>query len=350
MRIIVPAPGQVRVPLERVRAVTSRTLELIGASSSERAIVTKALIAADLRGQHSHGVLRLPTIIGRAKAGLIVPGAVAHYQPIGPAMGVLDGAFGFGHVTATVAADRAMDLARTGGIGLVLVRASNHIGMLAHYLKRIAEAGLISLILTTTEPFVRPAGGSEPLLGTNPIGIGFPAKPPFLLDMSTGTTAIGKLLDARQRGQCIPPTWAIDRGGQPTTDPAEALLGAINPVGGVKGYGLSLAVALLAGVLTGTSTGRRVTGTLDSEHPATKGDLFLALDPSMLPWGSEVPARATGYLDEMRASRPTDPADPVLVPGDRGRAAEKATGQDGHLTLSAEVWSQIEALAVREDH
>ncbi len=336
---------EIQVPLERVRTITNRALELVDAGPAERDTVASALLAADLRGQHSHGILRLPTIIGRVRAGLIVPGAVARYESVGPSMGVLDGGFGFGHVTATDAADRAAELAASGGVGLVLVRHSNHIGMLAHYLERITAGGGIALILTTTEPFVRPAGGSEPLLGTNPIGIGFPADPPFLLDMSTGATAIGKLLDAQQRGRGISPTWAVDRDGHPTTDPTEALAGAINPVGGVKGYGLSLAVALLAGVLTGTATGRAVTGTLDTERACTKGDLFLVIDPTVLPWGSAVAADASSYLTELRSSRPIEPDTPVLTPGDRGRAAVEASVEDGHLRLAAEVWSHIEELA-----
>jgi LDH2 family malate/lactate/ureidoglycolate dehydrogenase len=109
----------------------------------------------------------------------------------------------------------------------------------------------------------------------------------------------------------------------------------------VKGYGLSLAVALMSGALTGTATGPRVHGVLDTRLVSTKGEVFLVLDPRRLPWGDEVSARATAYLAEVRRSSPVDPAHPVLIPGDRGRVrASLARGQD-RLRLTAQLWAEL---------
>lgn len=338
------------VPVAVVRQVVDSVLTHIGASSYERETVAAALFAADRRGQHSHGLQRLPAIVARVRAGLIVPGAMSVATPVGPSLAILDGHFGFGHVTAVDACHRAGELARQTGLGMVLVRHSNSFGMLAHYLERLAKAGLAAIILTTTEALVRPVGGCEPMVGTNPIGIAFPADPPFVLDMTTAATATARLKHARRREERIPLHWAVDELGRATDDPQAALRGALNPFGGEKGYGLGLAVTLLAGVLTGSATGRRVQGVTDARHVSTKGDLFLAIDPRVLPWGTDVFAAATGYLAEVRRSRPVNPLRPVHIPGDRGRSRARFAAQNDLMRLPTRLWSFLTLLAeVRND-
>lgn len=333
------------VPVAVVRHVVDSVLTHAGASSYERDTVAAALLAADLRGQHSHGLRRLPLIVARVRAGLIVPGVMSAVAPLGPSLATLDGNFGFGHVTAVDACHRVGELARQTGLGMLLVRHSNNFGMLAHYLERLAKAGLAAVIMTTTEAQVRPAGGTEPMVGTNPIGITFPSDPPFVLDMTTAATATARLKHARRRGERIPPTWAVDELGRATDDPDAALRGALNPFGGEKGYGLGLAVTLLAGVLSGTATGRRVHGVTDARRVSTKGDLFLAIDPRALPWRGEVNTAATAYLAEVRRSRPVDPSRPVLVPGDRARARARFAAERDHLRLPSRLWAALTLLA-----
>lgn len=339
-------PGRdVEVPLTAIRDTAVAALRHVGPSGYESDTVVTALLAADLRGRHSQGIARLPSIVDRVRAGVIVPGAMSDVSLLGPSLATLDGNFGFGQVTAVDACHRVGELARQSGVGLVLVRQSNHFGMLTHYLERLARSGLVTIIMTTTEATVRPAGGIDPLLGANPIGVAFPADPPFVLDMSSAATTVGKVTAARRRGERIPLTWAVDAAGRPTDDPQAALNGAINAIGGVKGYGLGLAVSLLAGVLTGTETGRRVQGGMDGRLVSTKGDLYLALDPRRLPWGEEVSRRATAFLAEIRRSRPVDPARPVLVPGDRGRARISMTSEEDRMLLPRRLWSALNLLA-----
>jgi LDH2 family malate/lactate/ureidoglycolate dehydrogenase len=336
---------EIDVSVPAVRRAADTALARVGATQYERDTIIDALLAADQRGQHSHGLLRLPTIVARARAGLIVPGAMSDFTELGPSLGVLDGNFGFGHVTAVDACQHVGELARRTGVGVLVVRRCNQFGMLAHYLERLGRAGLVAIVLSTTEAVVRPAGGTEPLLGANPIGIAFPADPPFVLDMSTAATTLGKLSSAEQHGEQIPLGLAVDELGRPTDDPAAALRGAINSFGGGKGYGLGLAVELLAGALTGTATGRRVHGVLDSRLVSTKGDLFIVLDPRRLPWGDEVSSRATAYLAEVRRSSPADPHRPVLVPGDRGRARASLATRPDRIRLSRRLWSMLSLLA-----
>jgi LDH2 family malate/lactate/ureidoglycolate dehydrogenase len=341
----VRALQQIEVARSAVRDVADRVLLQLGASDYERSSVLDVLFAADLRGQHSNGVQRLPAIAGRVRAGLIVPGALSSFVENGPSLVTLDGNFGFGPVTAIDACHRASELARCTGVGVVLVRHSNQFGMLAYYLERLARAGNAAILMGTSEAVARPAGGVGRVLGANRIGVAFPADPPFVLDMSTTATSVGRLIHAQQQGETIPPSWAVDELGRPTIDPDEALRGALNPFGGVKGYGLSLAITLLAGALTGTATGRQVRGVLDARMVSTKGELFVVVDPRRLAWGDEVGAQATAFLAEVRRSPPVDPTRPVLVPGDRGRARASFAASEDRMRLNASLWAQLKQLA-----
>ena len=183
-----------------------RVLEnLVGARPDDAHVVTDVLVEADLREQHSHGVLRLPTIVGRVQGGLIKVDAEPKMIEVAASVTIIDADRSFGHATAKRAMATAQEIASHQGIGLVGVRNNNHIGMLGYYAESAARSGFVGIISTTTEAFVHPYGGIERLLGTNPIAIGIPALPePFVLDFSTSATAIGKIIDASQRGAPIP--------------------------------------------------------------------------------------------------------------------------------------------------
>jgi hypothetical protein len=144
---------------------------------------------------------------------------------------------------ALFAMRQALQRASDTGIAAIGVRNNNHIGMLAYYAEYAARLGSVAIVLTTSEALVTPFGGAEALIGTNPIAIGFPAGPePFVLDMATSATAMGKVIDRKHRGEPLPGGWAVAADGRPTTDASAALLGALLPFGGAKGYGLGLAV------------------------------------------------------------------------------------------------------------
>lgn len=338
--------GTILVPADDERTLLLDVLRTLGAAPDEACIVGTVLLEADLRGQNSHGILRLPTIAERVQAGLIRPGVRPEVVWGTTALAQMDARHGFGHAMAERALRLALDRARQTGIAAVAVRNNNHIGMIGYYAEVAAEAGLVAIVLTTSEALVTPFGGAEAMIGTNPIAVGFPTSAsPFVLDMSTSATAMGKVIDRFQRGEPIPHGWAVGPDGLVTTDAALAMAGAIMPFGGAKGYGLGLAVELLAGALVGGATGREVRGTLDAEHPATKGDLFLAIDPSSLPGSQTLLDRAADYLESVRASRPAEGAEAPRVPGDRARAC-RAERLAGGIPLSEDAWEA--ALALRD--
>ena len=341
-----PAAEQrtLRVSADQERSLIEQVLLGVGATVDEACTVATILVEADLRGQSSHGILRLPIIVERVHAGLICPGVSPNLEWTSAALGHLDAAAGFGHVMALFAIRAAVRRATETGIAAIVVRNNNHIGMLAYYVECAAAAGAVGIVLTTSEALVTPHGGAEALIGTNPIAIGFPAQPePFVLDMATSATAMGKVIDRHQRGEALPGGWAVAADGQPTTNAAAALRGALLPFGGAKGYGLGLAVELLAGALVGAALGQQVHGTLDAEHPSSKGDLFIAINPCSLPSSDTLPERAGDYLDQIRHSRPAPGTASVHIPGDYARQRRQRRLQTG-IPLSHTAWDAAQEL------
>jgi len=289
----------------------------LGANEEEAFIQADVWTEADLRGIHSHGVQRLPVMATRIQKGLMKVNVKPELTWSTPSTLNVDGKDGFGTSTCEIALRELTPAARKYGIAALTVRNAAHIGMVGFYAERRANDGLICLAFTTTEVLVHPFGGAEALVGTNPIAIGIPGTPrPFLLDMATSVSAMGKIIAFKHRGEKIPEGWAIDKDGNPTTDPEAALHGSLTPAGGPKGYGLGISIAMLAGLLAGMPTGREVLGTLDTEYRCTVGDLFIVIDPKAFPGGDTLAAGVKNYLDELRASKPQKGFKQVSVPGD----------------------------------
>src|SRR5699024_9699273 len=207
----------------------------------------------------------------------------------------IDGGARLGPVVASTAAAEAIDRAESHGVGAVGVRNTNHLGMLGHYTDQIRREGPVGIAITNTEPAMPPYGGTDPVLGTNPIAIGLPTEPPFNLDMSTSGIARGTVLHLKETGEELARGVARGTAGEPTTDPEAALRGTILPLGGARGSGLAIAVEILAGGLVGAAMGESVTGTYHTEDSCTKGDLFLALDPSVLSGGTGFAETASSF-------------------------------------------------------
>jgi L-2-hydroxycarboxylate dehydrogenase (NAD+) len=297
----------------------------------------RLLVEAELRGHPSHGLLRLPRLVDRIKAGVADPAASGVHRWVGESFLEVDGQQGLGPVVAMSALDAITARARRTGVACAAVSRSNHLGMLALYAETIAERELVGICLTTSEAIVHPWGGREALLGTNPIAIGVPASPrPLVLDMATSAASMGKVHDYANRNLDLDPRWAVDADGNPTRNPAAAIAGSLTPFGGPKGYGLAIALETLIAALTDSALGRDVVGTLDSIHPSTKGDLFIAATPP-----GDGRAREIGaYLDLVRASSRQRPAEPVQVPGDGSRVRRQRAIEDG-FDIPGEIWASL---------
>lgn len=327
---------RVLVDVDRLRGVIVRALGSAGATSSDATVQADMLVEAELREQPSHGLLRLPVLVSRLRAGLLQSGAAPILTWKTDAVLSVDGARAFGPVAGKVTVDAMLE--RIGRTGVVVATVSNagHLGMLAPYVERLAAGGCVGIALTVSEALVHPWGGSRALVGTNPIGISVPtADLPIVLDMSTAASSAGRILDYALRGEALPPGWAVDADGRPTTDAAAATDGAISPFGGAKGYALGVTLGALVGLLSGSSFGSDVHGTLDTTMPVSKGDLFVAFSVNLF-GASEHLESLSRYLDEVRDSGTNDRV--VAVPGDRARSARLRHGAEG-IRIDPQLWA-----------
>lgn len=304
----------------------------------------RVLVEADLRGQSSHGLQRLPVLVGRIRNGVLDPASQPVSTWVTDTFLAVDGARGFGPAVAFAAVKQLAERAEETGVAVAAISNSNHLGMLACYVEELAARGLVGIALTTSEALVHPWGGTQMMVGTNPLGIALPTDgdEPLVLDMATGSVSMGKILSFARRGEPIPLGWAVDEAGTPTTDASAAARGAISPFGGPKGYALGLALEVLVGLLTDSELGRRVKGTLDDSEVCNKGDVLLGFSPRRLGLESAV-ARVARYLNEVRASPRQPGVTAIDVPGDRSRALSARRKEEG-IPVDPALWAAVEQL------
>jgi LDH2 family malate/lactate/ureidoglycolate dehydrogenase len=228
----------------------------VGAPRGDAEAVSEHLVLANLRGLDSHGAfIRLPGYLPDIEKGLInVRPNISIVKETG-STALLDGDNCLGQIAAMKATELAIEKAKAMGLGIVGARNINHVGFLAHYALEAVNHRLIGLACTSSFPYVVPWGGRKPVFGTNPLCIGFPidGKKSIILDMATSSVSGGKIAVAAAKEQTIPKGWALDRNGKPITDPKKFLKeGMLLPFGRYKGYGLSLSVEVLAGILMGS--------------------------------------------------------------------------------------------------
>lgn len=328
------------ISVEEARAVALAVLHQAGVPQVHAELQADLLLEAELRGRPSHGLLRLKRVVERLRNGVADPLTTGTHRWRGNILEV-DGCQGLGPVVANAALLLLVERARQSGIAMAAIRNSNHLGMLAWYADRIARQGMVLIALCNSEALVHPWGGRKAMQGTNPLAIGIPLPAePFVLDMATSLVSMGEIHNHANQSRALPPDWALDREGNPTTDADAAKSGAIAPFGGAKGYGLGLAFEVLIGCLTSCAVGTDVRGTLDSDQPCNKGDVFIVMDPGV----HDATAHGiVGYLDAVRASGAPGPGN-VHVPGDRALASRRERMKTG-IPVEDDVWEQLQQLS-----
>ena len=338
----------VRVAPERLADQLAQVFRAWGMPDAHVGITVDRILYADLRGIDSHGSCMLAFYRQLRQHGTITSDPSIVVVRESPSTALLDGGGGLGHVAATEAMTRAMEMAAASGVGVVAVRNSGHFVAAGVYAAMASERGMIGLATCTTPtPAVVPTFGREAKLGTNPIAIAAPARrePPFLLDMATSTVSLGKLIERWRLGQAVPVGWAIDAEGAPITNGYVAAEGRrLTPLGSTlegssyKGYGLAVAMQILAGVLPGISTemaadGRRV----------RVGQFFLALDPGRFGDGDFVEGM-DALIASLRQTPPVTAGRDVQVAGDPERLVLAERTQLG-IPLTRAVFEDLRDVA-----
>lgn len=354
------ADATVTIAAARLEGLIADIFAASGCARDEAARIGRYLLSANLAGHDSHGVIRTPRYVQWLQEGKVLAGQTLSVVSEGPVFATVDGNYGFGQTIGPLAVDLGIAKARAGGVAVIALRHSGHLGRIGDWGERAAEAGLASIHFVNVEggELVAPFGGVDRRFSTNPVCIGIPGTgdaPMLLLDMATSLVAEGKVLVASNGGKKIPPGSLVRPDGQFTDDPA-ALYGPLKPsaprdpamgegalvaLGLHKGSGLAFMCEMLAGVLSGGGTSGPVPGGKRSR--ISNGMLSIYLDPAKFA-GEDFYARARAYADYVKASRPVAPGGEVLVPGEpeaRTRAERLARG----VPLQKQTWDAIRATA-----
>ena len=322
-------------PLALHRAQIGAVLLAWGMREDHAATVADVLAWADLHGIDSHGMSMLTSYDGQRRAGgldLTADPVVLRETPVSA---LVDAQGNLGHPAALFSMRLAIEKAKAIGMASVAVRNSGHYGACGYYTCLATEEGLIAFTTTTTPGVtVAPTRGAEGRLGTDPWSMASPAAPdrPFLLDMATATVASGKVRNKANEGLSVPKGWIQTAQGKDTTDPLDLIErgGYLTSLGGTpegashKGYGLAAMARILSAGLAGSPM------LLDRASKRRElAHFFLVLDPALFRDPDDYADAVAGFCDDLRATRPIDPARPVLVAGDPERAVAGERLRDG---------------------
>jgi len=331
-------------PHDYVTHVAFSIIKAMGASDGEARTVATHLVRANLAGHDSHGIVQVPMYVERIRGGDIVPGAAFEVTSETSSTASVDGHWGFGAVITEQAMDLAIDKAKSNNVSVVTVVRQGHVGRLADYAVRASENGMIAFIMCDSgRKSMSPFGGAARRMGTNPICISVPTslQGPLVLDMATATVAAGKLRIAARREEAIPPTWLIDKEGNPTTDPSDFWNGgALVPVGadqGQKGSGLAFMVEVMAGILTGVGFGDNP----DWIH--NDGCFIMLINVAAFRPLEEFKRETMRFADFITATPPAKGFDEVLYPGELGWKTAQKRSSEG-IFVEDETWQALRTL------
>jgi len=317
--------------------LVSRTLLRARTGADNAASVARALVAAEADGLKGHGLTRVPSYAAQTKVGKVDGFAKPVLTRARASLLVIDAANGFAFPALDTAVAALPEAAGSQGVAAAAIRRSHHCGAAGFTVERLAESGLVALMLSNTPSAMAPWGGSKAVFGTNPIAFACPlnGRAPLVIDLSLSKVARGNIVTAKQRGEKIPPGWALDEGGQPTSDPDAALRGTMVPAGEAKGTALALMVELLAAGLTGANFAAEASSYLDAKGPPPgTGQLIVAFDPSA--FGGNAVARFALLAQSIERQ------EGARLPGARRLAARKKAASEG-LSISDALLADINA-------
>jgi len=330
------------------RAFIDDVMRAAGLPAADAARVAELMTEADLTGADAHGIFRLPHYLRRLKAGGFNPRPSISVNQTAPATALVDGDNGMGHLVMSRAADTAIALARDAGVSWVGVRKSNHAGTAGIYAEMPTHHGMIGFYAAVANAnHMAVWGGSELLLGTNPLGIGVPSGAgPLVLDMATTVVSYGTVKKYAMQGLSMPEGWFVDaRTGEPLTDPKRSSEGVLLPIGGYKGAGLAIMLGILGGILNGAAFGRDVVDfNADDASETNTGHFICAIDIKRFIPLDTFTAEVDRHMGDLHASKRLPGFDAIRLPGERRRQCRAERLRDG-IPLPDALAAQLDKVA-----
>ena len=311
--------ASVAVDAQRLVSAVADIFKAVGIAAGDAQVVAGDLVAADLEGIASHGVMLMPMYVERIVKGSVSARSGGEVVSDRGGAIVIDAGHALGQLTARQAVRLVVARAREIGIAVAVVRNGFHFGTAGRFARMIAEHNCIGIVLSSTRPLMPAPGGAEAMVGNNPIAVALPSTGEFPVeaDMALSATAMGKIRLAAAAGQRIPEDWAIDAEGRPTTDPAAAIKGMLLPAAGPKGFGLAFVIDLLCGGLSDGAIGADVRPLYgDPAEPYRCAHFFLAIDAGHFPAGDRFAQRVHDQAARVSASKRSPGMDRVYAPGE----------------------------------
>jgi len=340
-----------RVPYEKLVAFGTAVFEKKGVPREDAEIATKALLTADLFGFQTHGIRRLRHETECTGPEKHTPAAQIKIVSETPAVALMDGDNGIGPLVAVKAMLKAIEMARTVGVGVVAVRNTNSFGAASSYTALALEERMIGICCGNfAGTVVAPPFSTKSLLGTNPISMAAPAgkEYPFLLDMATSVVAGGRMRPYKKSGEPMPWGWAQDKEGNVVTDVKKMMsllpLGSTPELGSFKGYGLSMGVDIISGVLVGGYYGNlKMRQGKRHEEKNTSSQIFAALDPGRFRPIEDFLASMDEMIGYVHQTKPVEGIERVPVVGEREMTARAEAEKSGVL-LAADLVEELRKL------
>jgi hydroxycarboxylate dehydrogenase B len=317
-----------------------------GVPPDDAAWIATMLVRANLRGHDSHGVIRIPQYVASLTSGALNPAPQMKLVVDAPTIAILDGDGGFGQVVARRGVALALERARAQGLAAVALRGASHVGRLADYTEMLASQGVIGLLWANARGGlnVAPWGGAARRLGTNPHAIAVPGPDGVVTmshDFASSVWAEGKLRVKFNRGETVPPGIMLNGLGEPSIDPREYYTeppGSLLTAGAHKGFGLSIAIEILGGILSGAGAA--------SGEPSVfrNGTLIVAIDPARFLPLADFHAQVAALLDWVRTAPLAAGAKEILIPGEPEARMERERRAAG-VPIEDETWRQIRLAA-----
>ncbi|MGI9247585.1 MAG: Ldh family oxidoreductase [Woeseiaceae bacterium] len=331
------------VSAESLENFVTRVFQKAGCNESSARDMAQCLTQTNLWGIDSHGVLRVKKYLDRIRSGGMNGKPEIRTLKSEGGLELLDADNGSGYVAGKAAMARAIGLAEQQNIAAVGIINSNHCGATSLYARMALERDMIGIAMTNVAPNMVMTGGSLPITGNNPIAVAIPTFGdfPFVLDISLSAVAGGKLLVAAKNGEEIPLGWATDSDGRPTTDPQVGFNGFLLPLGGHKGFGLSLLVDILCGVITGGSFQHELKSMYRYPNdPSNTAHLMIVIKPLALISKEQMKERMSDFIKTVKESPMWDPDGEMLLPGEIEYRKEQERRRHG-IPIPAALYDEL---------
>lgn len=307
-----------KFPKAQLDSLVTAIFERCGMSPADAALLSDTLVTADLRGCHSHGVLRVPEYVKKLTGGGVDPKGRPRVVSERAAALVVDGGNSMGQIGATFAMRNVIEKAADTGVAFAAVRGSNHCGAMAYYAMLALERDMIGLSATNALPTMAPWGGTGKILGINPLAVAIPAadETPIVLDAAFSGSSHGKIRVYHQKGLAIPDGWAFNTRGEPTNDAAAAIEGLLQPIGGYKGAGLAMVFGILSAVLSEASYGTVLGNMVEGARPGHDGHFMMALNIEAFTSVGRFKAEIDRIIRQIHGSALAPGCDRIYSPGE----------------------------------